>query len=194
MPYAAENQISMSPIEVGIEITQEQYQEALAGIMSGQIVTVAGGFAVIDRPEPEPEPEPELTPEEQLAQAKQAATQKVLGCINAFLNRFTDGVPSAEVASWATKAVEAEKVLSGGTSAMIEAEAVVLGISEQALSENIQSNASAYAVIVSQVSGLRRTTIYAIDAAETPEAVDQAVEASLAKAQEMAQAHGLDFP
>lgn len=30
MPYAASGQISQSPIEGGIEITAEQYQEALA--------------------------------------------------------------------------------------------------------------------------------------------------------------------
>jgi hypothetical protein len=74
MPYAAENQISMSPIEGGVEITQEQYQDALAGIMSGQIVTIDGGFAVIDKPEPpepEPEPEPEKTPQELLQEARE---------------------------------------------------------------------------------------------------------------------------
>lgn len=59
MPYATNDQISQSPIEGGIEITQEQYQEALAGMQAGKVVTIEGGFAVIDPPEPEtPEPEP----------------------------------------------------------------------------------------------------------------------------------------
>lgn len=57
--YAAEGQISRSPIEGGIEISAEQYQEALDGMMAGKIVTINGGFAVIDPPPPPPEPEPE---------------------------------------------------------------------------------------------------------------------------------------
>jgi hypothetical protein len=61
MPYAANGKISTDPFEGAIEITQDQYQEALAGIMSGKIITVDGGFSVIDVPEPPvPEPEPEL--------------------------------------------------------------------------------------------------------------------------------------
>lgn len=63
MPYASENQISQSPIEGGIEITQAQYAEALAGMMEGKIVTIDGGFAVINPPEPEqpeiPDPSPQ---------------------------------------------------------------------------------------------------------------------------------------
>lgn len=59
MPYAINGQISQSPIEGGIEITQAQYQEALAGMQAGKVVSIDGGFAVIDPPEPEtPEPEP----------------------------------------------------------------------------------------------------------------------------------------
>lgn len=61
--YAAEGQISQSPIEGGIEITQAQYAEALDGMIAGQIVTIYGGFAVIDKPEPEPVPEPEPEPQ-----------------------------------------------------------------------------------------------------------------------------------
>jgi hypothetical protein len=75
MPYAAENKISMAPFEGGVEITDAQYQEALAGIMSGQIVTVANGFAVMDKPEPPaPEPEPEKTPEERLIEWRETKT------------------------------------------------------------------------------------------------------------------------
>lgn len=58
MPYAANNQISTSPIEGGIEITTEQYGQALAGMQQGKIVTIDGGFAVIDPPAPPPAPDP----------------------------------------------------------------------------------------------------------------------------------------
>lgn len=59
MPYAKNGQISTEPIEGGIEITAEQYDEALAGMLAGRVVSVDEGFAVIDPPEPEPqEPTP----------------------------------------------------------------------------------------------------------------------------------------
>lgn len=65
MPYAAENKISQSPIEGGVEITQEQYREALAGMLAGKIVSVENGFELVDPPEPEkPEPETPVEPEE----------------------------------------------------------------------------------------------------------------------------------
>ena len=75
MPYANEGQISTSPIAGGVSITTQQYQQALAGMSEGKLVTIAGGFAVIDPPEPEPEPEPEPTVEEQRAQWAATAVQ-----------------------------------------------------------------------------------------------------------------------
>lgn len=60
MPYAAENQISQSPIVGGIEITEQQYADALEGMLAGKVITIDGGFAVIDPPKPE-EPEPETS-------------------------------------------------------------------------------------------------------------------------------------
>ena len=62
MPYATENQISQAPIADGIEITEAQYQEALAGMLAGKLVTIHGGFSVIDPPPREPESEPESLP------------------------------------------------------------------------------------------------------------------------------------
>lgn len=61
MPYAADNQISQSPIPGGIEITQEQYAEALAGMLEGKVVSVVDGALSLrlpDEPPPGPEPEP----------------------------------------------------------------------------------------------------------------------------------------
>lgn len=60
--YAADGVISQQPIEGGVEISREQYLEALEGIAQGHIVTIEGGFAVGPKPEPEKEPEPEPEP------------------------------------------------------------------------------------------------------------------------------------
>lgn len=57
MPYAAEDKISQEPLVGGIRITDEQYSEALLGMLDGKVVSVAGGFTV-SYPEPEPVPEP----------------------------------------------------------------------------------------------------------------------------------------
>lgn len=63
MPWAANNQISTSPIEGGIEITDADYLVALEGIMEGKIISIEGGvLALVDPPPPEPEPEPEPGP------------------------------------------------------------------------------------------------------------------------------------
>lgn len=48
MPYAANGQISTSPIAGGIEITDQQYAEALAGMSAGKIVSIDTGFAMLD--------------------------------------------------------------------------------------------------------------------------------------------------
>ncbi len=63
MPYAANGLISHDEIEGGIEITEDQYAEALAGMESGKVVTIEGGFKVDfpAAPETPVQPEPTLT-------------------------------------------------------------------------------------------------------------------------------------
>ncbi|MEG3078463.1 hypothetical protein R3F64_01165 [Halomonas sp. 5021] len=43
MPYAANGQLSKSPLEGGIEITDEQYREAIEAAQQGKRVAVQGG-------------------------------------------------------------------------------------------------------------------------------------------------------
>lgn len=67
MAYASNGRIGHDSFPDSIEITQEQYKEALAGMMEGKVVTIDGGFSVAYPPEPEPvetEPPP-LTIEQQ---------------------------------------------------------------------------------------------------------------------------------
>lgn len=51
MPYAADGMISQVEIEGGIPITEDQYTQALVGMLDGKEVTVSGGFKV-EYPEP----------------------------------------------------------------------------------------------------------------------------------------------
>jgi len=59
MPYAADDQISTDPIEGGIEITQQQYQDALAAMLNGKEVVVENGQMVLRDPPPQEETQPE---------------------------------------------------------------------------------------------------------------------------------------
>lgn len=69
MPYAADGKIATDNFGGAIEITEDQYQEALLGMMRGLVVTITGGFKV-EAPAPsEPVPTPEPTPEELSAKA-----------------------------------------------------------------------------------------------------------------------------
>lgn len=61
--WAFEGGVMTSPSET-IKITEAQYKAAVSGMLEGKAVTIEGGFAIIDPPEPEaaPEVEPENAP------------------------------------------------------------------------------------------------------------------------------------
>lgn len=69
MPFAANDKISQEEFPSSIEITNEQYAEALEGMCSGLVVTIDGGFKITTPTPPEPEPIPAPTPEELTANA-----------------------------------------------------------------------------------------------------------------------------
>ncbi|WP_368647812.1 hypothetical protein [Castellaniella ginsengisoli] len=65
MPYATAGGVSradMSGDPAWIEITDEQYSAALAGMQVGQLVSIEDGFALVDPPTPEEPPTPEPEP------------------------------------------------------------------------------------------------------------------------------------
>jgi hypothetical protein len=50
MSYAFEGGVCSDPREDAIEITDEQYAAALEGMVSGKVVTITGGFHLVDPP------------------------------------------------------------------------------------------------------------------------------------------------
>ncbi len=75
MPYAADGIISQDPMPGGIEITDKQYADALAGMLAGLVVTIGDGFKVAPASAPEP---PTPTEEERLQkQANEEALWRV---------------------------------------------------------------------------------------------------------------------
>lgn len=87
--YAADGVISQQPIKGGIEISREQYLEALAGIAQGHIVTIDDGFTVAPKTEPgKPEPEPPTT--EQLANTARAERDRLIESVRWRIERHSD--------------------------------------------------------------------------------------------------------
>ncbi|NTE81625.1 hypothetical protein G6M12_08665 [Agrobacterium tumefaciens] len=62
MPYAFEGGICTDELEGAIPISEAQYAEALAGIDAGKIVTIVGGFSLVDAPPPGDDEHPEIDP------------------------------------------------------------------------------------------------------------------------------------
>ncbi len=65
MAYATAGGVSradMSDDPAWIEIDEDQYAQALAGMAAGKQVSIDGGFAVVDQPAPEEPPAPEPDP------------------------------------------------------------------------------------------------------------------------------------
>ena len=103
MPYAAENRISQSPIEGGIEITEEQYQQALAALLEGLLVSIEGGFRIKEPPpppDPEPLPDPEPTPVTEVTAAQGGIALINAGLMPAVQAAVDDPETPAEV-RWA---------------------------------------------------------------------------------------------
>jgi hypothetical protein len=91
MPYAADGQISHAPIDGGIEISEQEYQQALAGMQTGEHVQIInGGLFVGPLPEPEPEPEPEGPPDWPAVIAGRRWEVEVGGIVVAGLTIATD--------------------------------------------------------------------------------------------------------
>lgn len=92
MPYACNGGVSRadkSGDPAWIKIDRDQYTAALAGMQAGKLVSIDGGFALIDPPAPETLPEPE--PEEPQPQTVMSSRE--------YLMRFTNAEYAAVRAS-----------------------------------------------------------------------------------------------
>lgn len=108
--FAGNGQISRAPIEGGIEITEPEYQAALAGMLAGQIVTVADGALVVCDPPilPEPELPPEPTAAEKLRWERDARLSVAVALLDRHRNQRDFGLPTTltdeQAVAWASYA------------------------------------------------------------------------------------------
>ncbi len=146
------------------------------------------GFALTEAPEPEP-----VAPT--LADVKASAKRAMLAWIDNLTGIFTADTPIDERLSWDAKEAAARAWLAGTASveqiALLDAECAITGETRDNLALLILANADLFRAVIGSVSGVRRTTSDAIDAAETPEAVQAVLDAAKAQALAMAAALGI---
>lgn len=170
MPYAHNGQISQAPIEGGIEITQEQYAEALAGMVEGKLVSIDGGFAVIDPPEPEL---PEIDPPtfEDLRAAKLQAINLSFTLNAAAL---TEGYPEAERLTWPLQQQEALAWAADGSTATpyLDGLAAARGIDPEEMRQKTLEQTQLFMVASQQLVGKRQRLRDLVYEAESPGDLD----------------------
>lgn len=117
--------------------------------------------------------------QEDLQAAKESALQELIEWINATTLSVTGEVPIDEKLAWSEKAAAARAVRDGVANEaqvnLIASEATMTGEDQSALISKIIANAENYTAIIGMITGLRRRIVAAIDAAETPEQVAQAL-------------------
>lgn len=169
MPYAADGRLSHDPIEGGIEITEQQYQQGLAGMLAGEHVQIAdGAFFVGPLPVVEPEPEPEPTPDEIKAQrlaqnnsAYEAATIEL-----------TANYPQLEKDTWPTQDAESRAWLDDPVAAAtpwIDRAATVRGIERDEYLRRTLLKARQFVIMSAWLTGRRQGYEDAIRAGGNPE-------------------------
>jgi len=119
MPYAKNNMISMSPIEGGIYIDQNEYTYALDKMQEGYLISIDGGFKVylpeviteevVEEPEVPQEPEvPVVEPEIEritvLTFIERFTYEEQLGIVTATMT-----IP--EIKLWYDKLIASEEVV-----------------------------------------------------------------------------------
>ncbi len=124
------------------------------------------------------------------------AKRSVVGWINALTDQLTSKYSTIEIAGFVAKKIEAEKAAAGdpGPFPMLESEATLTGETVADLAAVVLAKDAAYEAITAAVTGLRRNTFTAIDAATSAPDVQAAIDAAKVSASAMAEAMGLIVP
>ncbi|WAC45565.1 hypothetical protein OU997_05180 [Pseudomonas sp. SL4(2022)] len=153
MPYAAEGRISREPIEGGLEVTEEQYAQGLAGMLKGQVVSIQGGFSVAPVPAPAPEPDP--TPDQQLA--RRLITNNIE--YERATLAVTAGYPQLEKDTWPTQDKESKAWLADPDNALtpwIDRAALTRGIDRVEYLRRTLAKAQQFEMVSSYLTGTRQ--------------------------------------
>lgn len=132
-----------------------------------------------------------ITPSDRLSAARAGGRRRMLTWIEGYLSRFTDGVPVAEMQSWPVKADRARAHLATPPEPTLVIEAEVLGEHPDDLARRILEKAEVFARVTAAVTGLRRATERAIDAATTVEGIEAALHQALARVPSLGEIVGL---
>lgn len=175
MFFAINGRISTAPIEGGIEISQEQYSTALAGIAAGKLITIDGGFAVSDPPKPAPQPEPEPPT---LDEVKTMLRNQVDAEAETTRLKFVTG-GAGQAMTYQQKATEAtacraDPVPDVANYPLIAAEVGITADTLTAVAQLVYDAHKRWRVIGAQIEALRLGAKAAINAAETIEEVEAA--------------------
>lgn len=118
---------------------------------------------------------------DQLADAKAAATAEMMAMLEAAASAITAGIPAYEMTSWAGKEAAGRAYLASAATAadlvLLNGEAAVTGETVADLAALWVARADAARAAVGPLTGLRRTTWAAIDAATDQAGIDAALSA-----------------
>jgi hypothetical protein len=163
--------------EDAVALSEAEYVALIAAQNAGATITADGsGAPVAAQP-----------PSRSMDELKADARAAMRDYISRFLAQFVANTPSAEIASWPTKAAEARAFLAGGpASVIIQKEASVTGETVSNLAAIIVAKADRYSEIIGLVSGLRRKVDAEIDAASSPAALASVIQSSKSAATALA--------
>ena len=169
MPYAADGVISHAPIDGGIEISEQEYRRALAGMQAGEHVQIVDGqFVVGPLPEPEPEPEPEPTPDE--IKALRLALNN--GAYEAATGAHTADYPQLEKDTWPTQDQECTAWLTdpvGAVTPWVDLAAVERGIDREEYMRRTLIKSRQFKLLSAFLTGRRQRYEGLIKADQVPE-------------------------
>ena len=147
-----------------VEISDALHDALLAGLADGRPVILVEGAPTLG------------AGRDPLERAREIAVGRVEQRIIAYAATFSAGVPREEVSAWSTKAAHARAHLDGTPSALILAEAEVLGEDPVTVATRIVARADGHELIVVRLTGLRtlalRQLAVAADTAEIDAILD----------------------